>query len=66
MKDILEKLISMLDDIPCTCDNAYKERELTDPNCPRCEWVDEQIIKEAKKQVLNLPEPDFEMIHGDD
>jgi len=25
----------------CTCDEAYKSRKLTDPNCFLCEWGEE-------------------------
>ena len=48
-----QKLKEMIRAIPCTCDEAYKSRGLTAPDCPRCNYVDEngefQVVADAGK-----------------
>jgi len=34
--EALEALIAGIDRTECTCSDAYKERGLADPSCPRC------------------------------
>jgi len=57
-RDMLRKLIDAYNDIPCACQKHYTERELIDPNCPRCHFVEEPLISEAEDLLLgqDLPE----------
>lgn len=49
LKQTLEqnkKLKQNLNEIPCTCDEVYTSRGLVSPYCPRCQYVDEELLKE--------------------
>ena len=52
----IEKYKEMIRVIPCTCDEAYKNRRLTAPDCPRCNWIDMPAdFKEvADKEFWNI------------
>lgn len=39
----IEKLKTNLKEIPCTCIDAYKDRGLIAPDCPKCNYVDEEL-----------------------
>jgi hypothetical protein len=39
-EEIVEKVKKIL---PCTCDMAYTDRFLTDPNCPFCNYGEDII-----------------------
>jgi hypothetical protein len=39
-----KQLLDMIDAIPCTCDKIYKDRGLVAPDCPRCNYIDEDLI----------------------
>jgi len=49
--NFLNDLIKMIDDIPCICHSAYKDRKLTDPHCPRCNWIDEDTVNRVKNNL---------------
>ena len=56
MVEALKEIYLDTNDIPCHCDEFYKSRKLTDPSCPRCNWVDDElfdkmnsILERAKK-----------------
>ena len=48
-EQILESRIS------CTCDEAYKSRQMADPDCGRCNWYEEilQCMSEWESQQLS-------------
>jgi len=35
----LDWLEDIIDSIPCICGKEYKSRNISDPNCPRCNYV---------------------------
>ena len=39
-----DELMEMIRIIPCTCHEGFKGRNLTDPDCPRCNWIYEDLI----------------------
>ena len=49
--DDVRSLLRVIDAIPCTCDDAYECRDLTDPGCPRCNFVDEDTVEEVRAHV---------------
>ena len=49
--ELEKKLFAALDAIPCTCLDAYKLRGLSAPDCPRCQWVDEDLLEGHKGQL---------------
>lgn len=49
MNELLKEILDMIAEIPCICIDIYKNSRLCDPNCPRCNWIDEDIIKRANK-----------------
>ena len=40
MKVVQEIFEKILDEVVCQCDEAYKDRPLTDPQCFKCELED--------------------------
>jgi hypothetical protein len=50
LKDKNKQLLEMINAIPCTCDEAYKSRHLIAPDCPRCNYVDEDLITGKKPE----------------
>jgi hypothetical protein len=38
------ELLKMIRIIPCECPDGFKSRKLTDPDCPRCNWIDDDTI----------------------
>lgn len=44
-----DALMEMIRIIPCTCHAGYKDRNLIDPDCPRCNHVDEDLINKIKE-----------------
>jgi len=49
MKKEIKLLLDMIDEIPCNCDGMYISRQLSSPDCPRCNYIDEEIVANAKK-----------------
>ena len=47
----VRELLRMIDDIPCTCDIAYKSRGLSAPDCPRCNYVDKDIVEKVRANI---------------
>ena len=45
----VKELLQMIAEIPCTCDKIYTDRKLRAPDCPRCNWVEDDIVKKASK-----------------
>ena len=46
---------NLLSRVPsCSCATAYTARELTDPNCPLCNWFEDEIVKEARKALAEM------------
>jgi hypothetical protein len=43
----IQELLQMIADIPCICDKIYKDRGLRAPDCPRCNWIEEDIVKKV-------------------
>ena len=48
LADVTE-LLELIRIIPCTCKAGYKDRKLTDPDCPRCNWIDEDTVKKVNE-----------------
>ena len=42
-----KQLLILISRIPCTCSIEYSNRYLTSPYCPKCNWVDDNIIQEV-------------------
>jgi hypothetical protein len=36
--------------LPCWCDEAYKGRNLTDPQCPRCNFADDLVLALGERE----------------
>jgi hypothetical protein len=49
-----KQLLDMINVIPCTCDDAYKDRGLIAPDCPRCNYIDEDLITGKKPEDYNV------------
>lgn len=45
----IKLLLDMIDEIPCNCNEMYTLRKLSSPDCPRCNYIDEDIVANAKK-----------------
>ncbi len=45
-----KELVEALEEIPCLCHEVYKARNLRDPECPKCNWIDEKLIKKYKEK----------------
>jgi len=45
----VKELLQMIAEIPCTCDKIYTDRKLRAPDCPRCNWVEDDIVKKASR-----------------
>ena len=45
----VQELLQMIAEIPCTCDKIYTDRKLRAPDCPRCNWVEDDIVKKASR-----------------
>ena len=41
-----KQLLEMINDIPCSCSEMFKKRNLADPDCPRCNWIDEEGLSD--------------------
>lgn len=41
-----KEMLDMIKLIPCTCDNIYKKRNLCAPDCPRCNYINEEVLKD--------------------
>lgn len=46
-----DELMEMIKIIPCTCHEGFKSRNLTDPVCPRCNWIDEDLVNRLVNKV---------------
>jgi hypothetical protein len=55
----IEKLKEMIRIIPCTCDEAYRSRGLTAPDCPRCNYVDEDLINGISADFQEIADKEF-------
>lgn len=49
MLDIKE-LLQMISEIPCTCDKMYTDRGLCAPDCPRCNWIEDNIVNKVSER----------------
>lgn len=47
LSDVRE-LVEMVEAIPCICDKMYTDRKLTQPDCPRCNYIDIDIVNKVK------------------
>jgi len=45
----VQELLQMIAEIPCTCDKIYTDRKLRAPDCPRCNWVEDDIVKKVNE-----------------
>ena len=45
----VKELLQMIAEIPCTCDKIYTDRKLRAPDCPRCNWVEDDIVKKVNE-----------------
>lgn len=47
LRERVRELKEELDAIPCICEPPYygPDKPNQDPQCPRCNWVDEDILK---------------------
>ena len=45
----IQELLQMIAEIPCTCDKIYTDRKLRAPDCPRCNWVEDDIVKKVNE-----------------
>jgi len=45
----IKELLQMIAEIPCTCDKIYTDRKLRAPDCPRCNWVEDDIVKKVNE-----------------
>lgn len=41
-------LVEMVEAIPCICEECYTSRKLTQPDCPRCNYIDMDIVNKVK------------------
>jgi hypothetical protein len=57
-KITLKDLLEMIRIIPCLCHEGFKSRGLTDPNCPRCNWIDEDTVEKVIAIVKKQEEGD--------
>ncbi len=53
-EQILKDTLEMINGIPCHCNDGYKSRGLTDPDCPRCGWIDEDIVQKLCDLINTL------------
>lgn len=52
-KDIND-LLEMIRIIPCQCHEGFKDRGLVDPDCPRCNWIDENMVNKVIKNMNKI------------
>jgi len=45
----VKELLEMIRIIPCSCREIFISRKRRDPNCPRCNWVDDDIVNKVSK-----------------
>ena len=43
----VKELLEMITDIPCTCDKMFTDRGLCAPDCPRCNWIEDDIVNKV-------------------
>jgi len=48
----IEDLLEMIRIIPCTCHGGFKSRGLTDPDCPRCNWIEDDIVAKVRAHIV--------------
>ena len=34
----IKKAVNEMSEMPCNCESAYKDRGLSSPDCPKCNW----------------------------
>jgi len=52
-KDVND-LLEMIRIIPCQCHEGFTSRKLTDPSCPRCNWIDENTVNKVIKNMNKI------------
>lgn len=50
-----DELMEMIRIIPCSCHEAFKCRNLTDPDCPRCNWIYDDLITHIQEADGDMP-----------
>jgi hypothetical protein len=45
-----KELIEALNSIPCLCNEGYETRNMIDPYCPRCNWVDTEFLNKLEEK----------------
>ena len=44
----VRELVEMVEAIPCICEECYTSRKLTQPDCPKCNYIEVDIINKVK------------------
>ena len=47
LSDVRE-LVEMVEAIPCICEECYTSRKLTQPDCPKCNYIDMDVVNKVK------------------
>ena len=47
LSDVRE-LVEMVEAIPCICEECYTSRKLTQPDCPKCNYISVDVINKVK------------------
>lgn len=51
---IAELRVEVNEMVPCLCDEGFKCRNLVDPQCPRCNWYDDEFILSLVDEIERL------------
>jgi hypothetical protein len=48
LQELNNELLQALKNIPCNCNDGYRIRNMIDPFCPKCNYVDNELISKAE------------------
>ena len=44
----VRELVEMVEAIPCICEECYTSRKLIQPDCPKCNYIDMDVVNKVK------------------